>query len=256
MRGLLVLVVFGLLMSCGGRSSSHWEKALAVRPDETIRSGMDISVVSKPLKLGLSSRGALATDGTSIRMEWRSPMGTTQLRWLMHEGVWTIQLPKTKLNLVASDAEKAMRHATDGVMGLQAFQQLLLGQFSWLPPQVHEGLRTVPESHARVGLANGQFICIELDERREYVHRLSAENKVGETLLSIEYGAYKDHRPMDIRLQIPRIEFTLTAGLSGWDRFIPTNNIFVLPSRTPFETVDMEALWPVILSRLFKETPP
>jgi len=217
---------------------------------------MDVTVMSKPLKLGLSSKGGMATDGASLRMELRSPMGTPSFRWLMSDGKWTLQIPANQLNLVAADAEQSLRNVTDGALGLRDFHQILMGKMTWLSDALVETLKATEDRDARLTLKNGATIHLTLDEPKTHLAGLVIKNQLEETLLLVTYRRYVDRRPTELALEIPRIRFTLTIDLDGWEPFVPGPSAFELPSQAPFKTAAMERVWPLLLKRLLGESQP
>ena len=217
---------------------------------------MSLSLTSQPLKVGLTAEGGMVTDGSSIRMELRDPMGPPTLRWLMTDGQWTLQFPGNQLNLVASDAERTLRAVTDGALGLSAFHQLLMGRMSWLPPHILAQLEATYEPEAVVDLAGGARLRFRLDALRQFVEVFAVENAQGELLMRLTYKAYEARRPTAFQLEIPRFRFVMAVDLRSWESFTPPPETFTLPTLTAFESVEMERVWPLLVKRFLRDSAP
>ena len=247
--------MFLWLTGCAAQPSP-WTEALRPAPQEGLRGAMSLSVSSQPLKVGLTAQGGMVTDGTSIRMELRDPMGPPTLRWLMTEGKWTVQFPGNQLNVVASDAERTLRDLTDGAVGLSAFHQLLMGRMSWLPSHIVEQLESTQESEVLVTLKEGPRLRFQLDAERHHVAFFGVENPQGEVLMRVGYGAYEARRPTQFQVEIPRFQFVLGVDLRAWESFTPPPETFTLPTLTAFESVEMERVWPLLVKRFLRDSEP
>jgi hypothetical protein len=252
MKALVLMALFG---GCQVESVSVWERAVLAAPMASSRSQLSVDIQSTPLKIGFVSEGALVTDGHSLRMALRDPMGLTTLTVLMTDGHWALSLPAHRTNLVASDGEQTLRQLTDGALGLADFHQLLMGRLSWLPAPLLRSLTQHTDKTVQIEIRRGVVLRLALNDNAE-LSRVSLHNTENETLLVFGYGEYVLGRPTQLQLDWPRLAFSIRIALSGWESFTVDQNTFEWSPNSPFETVAMERVWPVLLQRLLLQSSP
>ena len=231
--------------------------ALSASPKEALRGSGDLSVRSTPLHIGIVSSAGYATDGSSLRFEARSPWGMTQLVMLIADGQWSIHIPQTGLNLVARDANETLLSLTDGIVSLASLQQLLLARFDWVPAPLLDEIRAVDNSAPVViPFTTGPALRLALDPSQRFIGKFSVLNTERDSLLELVYSDFRDGRPHQLHVTIPRFKMVFSVSFRQLSAFTPTPQTFQFSGQERFQTVAMEEMWPVILERLLENSDP
>ena len=246
-----------ITMGCAPQNDGPWVHALSHNPQGPMRGLGELSVRSTPLHLGIVSSAAYVTDGSSLRVEVRSPLGMTQLIMLIAEGQWSMHIPETKLHLVARDANETVLSLTDGVVSLSALQQLLLGRFDWVPRSLIDEIRSVRNTNpVLIPFSNGTALRFTLDASQQHLGRCTILNASRDVLLDVSYAQFQDGYPHVLEVSIPRIQMTVSLSMRTLSPFDPTDQTFQISGQHQFQTIAMEEMWPVVLERLLQKSDP
>ena len=246
-----------ITMGCGPQKDGPWAFALSHEAQDPVRGLGELSVRSTPLHIGIVSSAAYVTDGSSLRVEVRSPLGMTQIVVLIANGQWSIRIPETKLHLVARDANQTVLSLTDGVVSLSALQHLLLGRFDWVPASLMDNIRTVQNTNpVLIPFSNGAALRLTLDTSQQYLGRCTILSASRDVLLDVSYAQFRNGKPHLLEVSIPRVQMTVSLSMRTLSSFDPTDQTFQLSGQHQYQTVAMEEMWPVVLDKLLQKSDP